>query len=37
VLTAPKPTSKMPSFPSAGAMSTPFSAIEILRESKRKS
>src|SRR4030095_16701213 len=32
VLTAPRPTSKIPSFPSAGAMSTPFSTIEILRE-----
>src|SRR4051794_11367065 len=34
VLTAPRPTSKMPSFPSAGAMSTPLLAINFLRYHK---
>jgi len=34
VLTAPKPTSKIPSFPSAGAISTPLAVIYFLRKVK---
>ena len=34
VETAPKPTSRTPNFPSAGAIFTPFSTIEILRKTK---